>query len=161
MDTETSLIDIYKILIGQIQFEGKLIWTRNQVFLVLNSAIIAVLSVSGQGQSGSLATIAASVIGVVLCILWIFTVARSRAYYRYWVTQARAVERLLKLDVKIFDTLSLATQAKTRGVIKIGDFEFSLGRDEKFASISRITLLVAYVFIVVWILLSIAVLGQV
>jgi hypothetical protein len=154
--SDEDLSETYKILIGQLQFEGNLIWTRNQVFLILNSAIIAILSVSDQVKSNVPVIFAASFVGVVLCLLWLFTVERSRVYYQYWVTQTRALEDHLQSSTMIFETLH---QANAGQVVKIGKHIFRMSALARFASISRITRLVAFAFIVVWIGLAVAMLA--
>jgi hypothetical protein len=152
---DENLSETYKILIGQLQFEGNLIWTRNQVFLILNSVIIAILSVSDEVKTNTPIILATSFVGVVLCLLWLFTVERSRVYYQYWVTQARALEDRLQSSTMIFETLH---QANAGQAVQIGRQIFRMSAIARFASISRITRLVALAFIVVWIGLAVAML---
>jgi hypothetical protein len=152
---DENLSEIYHMLIGQLQFEGKLIWTRHQVFFVLNSAIFAGLSLSNRpGVTGIDVRIvyAASVFGVVLCVLWFLTAIRSQVYYRYWITQTRAIENRMNSSSTVFRDLYRAHLGE---VVKIGDEEFSFKPIERFASISRISRFVAVAFTVIWIGLAI------
>lgn len=154
---DENLFDAYHILIQQLQFEGNLIWTRHQVFIVLNSVIFAGLSLSNRpGVPGIDIRIiyAVSLFGTILCVLWFLTALRSQVIYRYWITQTRAIERRLDTDTNIFRDLHLAHLGQ---VVEIGiDKEkFSFKPIERFASISRISRFVALAFMVIWIGLAI------
>ena len=151
-----SLSETYHMLIGQLQFEGKLIWTRHQVFIVLNSAILAGISLGNRPGASNVdirIVYAASAFGVILCILWFLTAMRSEVYYRYWISQARAVERQMPSSVPVFRDLHRAHRGET---VKIGDEVFRFKPIEQFASIGRISRLVAVAFFVIWIGLAIA-----
>jgi hypothetical protein len=156
-NSNKDLSDAYHMLIGQLQFEGNLIWTRHQVFIVLNSVIFAGLSLSNRpGVTGIDIRIvyAASLFGTILCILWFLTAIRSQVFYRYWITQTRAVEKRLNTNTNIFRDLHLAHLGQ---VVEIGEDKekFSFKPIERFASISRISRFVALAFMIIWIGLAI------
>jgi hypothetical protein len=153
---QEHLLETYHMLIGQLQFEGNLIWTRHQVFIILNSAIFAGLSLSNRPGTSDVdirIVYAASLFGIVLCILWFLTAIRSEVYYRYWITQARDVEGQMNASIPILHNLHLAHRGEA---VEIGNDVFVFRRIERFASISRISRLVAIAFFVIWVGLAAA-----
>jgi hypothetical protein len=151
-----KLSETYHMLIGQLQFEGKLIWTRHQVFIVLNSAILAGISLSNPPAASSpdiRIIYAASTFGIILCILWFLTAMRSEVYYRYWISQARVVEGQMTSSVPVLRDLHRAHCGEP---VKIGDEVFRFKPVERFASIGRISRLVAIAFFIIWIGLAVA-----
>ena len=160
MDSENlsqeDLSETYHMLIGQLQFEGKLIWTRHQVFIVLNSAIFAGISLSnrpGVSDTDIRIVYAASAFGIILCILWFLTALRSQVYYRYWISQARAVESQMTSRVPVFQDLHRAHHGEP---VRIGNEVFRFRLMEQFASISRISRFVAIAFFIIWVGLAVA-----
>jgi NADH:ubiquinone oxidoreductase subunit 2 (subunit N) len=146
-------LEIYKLLVGQLHYEGTLLWTRNQIFLVLNTAIIAIMNLDvftklGQTNNDATTRLAAALIGIVLCLLWLLSVTRSQAYYRYWITRIRSIEKQMQSGVQLFNDLHDVYFGAT---IVIDEEEFRFDWITRFASIGRIVRLVAWAFIIVWI----------
>jgi hypothetical protein len=150
-----NLHEIYKMLIGQLQYEGNLIWTRHQVFIVLNSIIFTAVSLSGRSETFGtdiLIVYAASAFGMSLCVLWFLTAKRSEAYYRYWISQTREVEAKIKSSIPVFVDLHRAHKGES---VNIGNETFRFTRIERFASIGKISRWVAIAFFIIWIGLAI------
>jgi len=153
---QKDLLETYHMLIEQLRFEGELIWTRHQVFIVLNSVIFAGISLSNRPNISSIdirIVYAAATFGVILCVLWFLTTLRSQVYYRYWISQARAVESQMTTSLPVLRDLHLAHQGKE---VDIGGEKFRFNPIERFASISRISRLVAIAFFAIWVGLAVA-----
>ena len=90
-------IEIYKVLVQQRNYEGILLWTRNQAFLIVNSLSIGILGAfEKNNQSYDEGTLIIetliSFIGVIVSITWIVAIRRSQIYDNYWGKHLRKYE---------------------------------------------------------------------
>jgi hypothetical protein len=91
-------IEIYKTLVQQRNYEGVLLWTRNQAFLIVNSLSIGILGAFEKtSQTSDEGTIIIesliSLIGMIISITWIVAIGRSQVYDNYWGIVLRDLEQ--------------------------------------------------------------------
>ncbi len=107
MTTDTNQIDDIKIqynsLIQLTIYEGQLIWSVFSNLLAVNSFIIAfsvaILSVMGQYK---LISIIFSILGLVICCIWLISTKRMFSYYDFRFACLRECEKQLFSDDKCY-----------------------------------------------------------
>jgi hypothetical protein len=95
VNSETNIrLEAYKILIDLLKYEGELIWSRTQVFLTINGAVIALLSwvwtLNGWGPI--VITIGVCSISAFLNVIWVAVLRRGQVHSDYWNLQLKSLE---------------------------------------------------------------------
>jgi hypothetical protein len=97
MALKTEDLERYKVAIEHVRYEGQLLWQIFGSFLLTHTIFMAFLlqAATGNAQiipSYRLGMFIASIAGMVLCIPWAGSYARSSAFYIFRMAQARQVE---------------------------------------------------------------------
>ncbi len=95
--TEKEALLNHDKLINMQQFEARLHWQRNNVFLVVSSILLLALS----QFENFLIQIIISIFGLLLNIGWLLIQQRSSSYIKNWKDQAKSLEDNFKI-AKIF-----------------------------------------------------------
>lgn len=164
-DAEDKSIDLqlesYRLLVGLVQAEEQLLWSRNQVFLVINGAMVTALglvrpssniplSISSALISNEL-YIAICIVGALMNFLWLTMIFRSEAFYNHWFEQLKYLEREYLDPIKIFQ---YADDYFSKGEITLGNQTFRLPREAKFVKIYKALVITSLGFLMVWIILA-------
>ena len=83
----------YRVAVNLWTYQGSLNWNRFNVMLAANSIIVAVLGVVSNQSTSLVIRFLLPVIGLFLCVVWVFLTSRGFDYHRYWSAQALALER--------------------------------------------------------------------
>jgi len=86
-----------------IGYESKNYWDRYNVFLALNSGLLAALVLLGsRSPIMKLPLVGISFFGMIQGIAWFLVVARASAYLRHWIKTAREIEENKLQQLTIF-----------------------------------------------------------
>lgn len=87
-------LEVYKILIELLKYEGGLIWSRTQIFLSINAVAIALSQWVGNLEGGvsKAVMIGLCIVSALLNLIWVLVIRHSRYYSAYWNLQLRAIE---------------------------------------------------------------------
>lgn len=100
---ETIWLENYKLLMDLIGYESKNYWDRYNVFLALNSGLLAALVLLGsRSPIMKLPLVGISFFGMIQGIAWFLVVARASAYLRHWIKTAREIEENKLQQLTIF-----------------------------------------------------------
>jgi hypothetical protein len=151
-------LEAYKILVSQIQQEESLFWKRIDIFLIVNSGLIAIL---GLGRSSGVVTssggislaisLAICAIGFFMCFLWLIIVKRSEAFYEHWYEQLKFLEREYLAPINIFQ---VADDYFAKGEITLGKERFKLDPVSRLIHIYHALIVAVMIFMVVWLILA-------
>ncbi|MBM4035219.1 MAG: hypothetical protein FJ291_26040 [Planctomycetes bacterium] len=151
-------LEAYKLLTGLLQHEEALFWKRNEIMLLINTGLLAIVGLGkaapGSGAPGLPSSFALLVclIGLLMCALWLIIVRRSQAFYNHWYEQLKFLERT-KLDpVKTFQ---LADDYFEKGHVMLGDRPFDLGPIARRMRIYDAMTAAPVIFGVVWIVVAV------
>ena len=99
----------YTLLTGMIQYEGTVMWTRSQLYLVAHAALLGFVSTKlPYGDLGSIlwtqfvTVFIFAVSGLCLAHFWRLSLAASEHYLEHWLDDARAIEPESFDDIQIF-----------------------------------------------------------
>ena len=150
----------YKILVGMLNHEEDLFWTRNQAFLVINGALVTILGLIAPGGKVSLGSpkpieLTICLIGILICGLWFMTIRRSEAFYNIWYEQLKYLEKQYLKPLAIFQN---AEEFFAQGRIKLGEQELRLDALAKESRIYLATVAAASILLVTWALLALSIL---
>lgn len=107
-DTQKLPLEAYKLLVGMLQQEEMFLWRRSEFFIVINGALYSALGlILPKGDmsgpfSLQLIPIIICAVGVVLCLLWLFTTARGEAFFNYWQEHLKYLEHDFLSPIRIF-----------------------------------------------------------
>lgn len=102
---EEISLEEYKLIVKMNIYEGEVYWSRFNVFLAVNSALLAVIVLVLRGNSDINAGITSSlrtfismvsVGGSVVSLVWLFSSLRAHEFYRYWIDRGKEIENTLK-----------------------------------------------------------------
>lgn len=150
--------EFYKELIGYIKHEETQFWSRNQVFLAINAAMLTLLGLT-QRQQGCLDNISGYIINGALCffgfiisILWFVIIHRSESFYNHWYEQLKYIENRDHYHLKIFN---MADSYFDSGRVLIGKNEFRLSPIAKCLRIFLVVRIISIMVAVIWIALGV------
>lgn len=156
-------LEAYKMLAEIMQSEEKLLWDRNQVFLIINGAMITALGLIRPAQAAPAVGqtlnvgapkeffLAICVIGALVSFLWLTTILRSEAFYNHWFEQLKYLERQYLAPIQTFQ---LADDYFAKGEITLGTEKFKLPREAKIIRIYQALVITAAGFLVTWVILA-------
>jgi uncharacterized RDD family membrane protein YckC len=98
-NAHANVIEGYKQLGDMLRHEEALFWKRMETFLIVNAGLLGILglfwpetpSVLGQPQTAQqtypseLLGITISIVGLIMCLIWLIVVRRSEAFYNLTV----------------------------------------------------------------------------
>jgi len=97
---EQLLLEEYRMLSSMWQYEGNLFWQRHTVYLLVETALLALLGhlltretriVCEFDPVGAVA-IALGFAGLTISVCWLGSTARARDYYKLWAAGMRSIE---------------------------------------------------------------------
>ncbi len=160
-DETNTRLEGYKTLVELLKYEGEMLWTRTQVFLTINGAVLALLSWiwTFNVWASKLITLGLSIISVLLNWIWILTLRRAAIYSNYWNLQVRSLEGQLP-PLSIYRTLDKLRQGEeiSLEIRKIGntkETDIVSVRWSKRARVHKLLEIVAWLFVVGWTLAGI------
>jgi hypothetical protein len=125
---------------------------------VINGALFSVLGLllpknnpSGIFSQPLVPTIICGV-GVVLCLLWLFTTARGEAFFNYWQEYLKYLEKDFLSPVSIFQD---ADKYFLKWSIELGERKLNLGFLPRLLKITRVLEISSLIFAAVWLVLGI------
>jgi len=159
---EITLLENYKLLLGIIKNENKMFWDRNNVFLTLNSSLLAASVFLFSLFSSVLTTLylrlgafTICILGTVFSIVWLYILNKARIRLNHWVSLAREIEE------PEFNYSDFSTENRKLNNLCIFRAEDTFVRNVKFyekAKTMKIALIIpagyigAWLFLVLWIL---------
>ena len=134
--------DLYSFLLGAREQDSQRYWAIFGVMNVINGGLF--------GFAASTITpdplkIVASLLGIGLCILWIFAVLRMSAWVRWWE------ERLEQLESHYFLTIEAKPQEDTEFIEGFRVFRNRKGAVTAGCSTRAVGMWIPSIFIVAWI----------
>jgi len=99
---DASMIDLrvrqFGVVAGYLQYENSVYWTRSQLFLVGNSALVGLLAtalpLTASVSWSRIYTLAvAFTLGLILCILWLKILLAACGWIDHWHKQLRHLEQ--------------------------------------------------------------------
>jgi hypothetical protein len=161
----------YRQLAAQLRHEESLSWKRLETFLVISSALVALIglfwpsgsptpvilgTMSTSGGRGLL-TVLISLIGLMLFLGWVVVVRRSEAFHDFRYLQLIDMEKSSKEPLTVF---TAADEYFDKGVATVGGKSHHLDWISRRARIFQVMTAVPIVFAVVWgVLLGYFILG--
>lgn len=86
------MIEVYKISLEQVRYEGNLTWKVFSSFLLTHTIFLGfLLTYLSKGAQKEILFLT-SLFGLVLCLPWLAAYLRSSDYYRFRMAQARKAE---------------------------------------------------------------------
>lgn len=145
----------YRLLVDLVKHEEQMLWSRTQLFFILNSAFVAILGYGGSQKLDGLLTTPAlfklvCFYGVFTSVLWPVLLKRTVDFYDHWVEQLKFLESTYPVPIKTFQ---LADEYFVKGRITLGGHTFEMGRFAKLLRIHQILTLIPLVFLVMWLLM--------
>ena len=133
---ESRILEGYRQLADQLRHEETLSWKRLETFLVVSSALVAIIGLfwanatAGPGFLGlSFIGAAIAFVGLVLSICWIVVVRRSEAFHNFRYLQLIEMEESHLAPLGVFtladayfsgdDVSILGESRRLRGIAKI------------------------------------------
>lgn len=137
---KNDAIELYKMVVSLRNYEGTLLWTRNQIFLIVNSISMLfqafVLKSDMRNDVESMAMGAAiTIVGIIVSLTWIFSIQRSEVYDSYWSATLKKLEN----EHRLYPLFS--------GIQSFMNTQPSLRRSLKIGTIAKI---IAGCFLVIW-----------
>lgn len=89
----------YQAAVTLWTYEGGLLWSKFNTLLVANSVVLAALALNVTASKPlAFLTVALSLAGIALCLLWAQATKRSFDSYKYWIFSARELEESFLKD---------------------------------------------------------------
>ena len=151
-------LEAYKLLVGMAQQEETFFWRRSEFFIVINGGLFSALGLilPKDGTSGNhplnFVPVTICVVGVVLCLLWLFTAARGEAFFNLWNEQLKYLEQTYLSPIKIYRN---ADKYFIKGRIKLGKEEFKLNFLARWIKITHALEISSVIFSLVWVVLAV------
>jgi hypothetical protein len=159
VDTQKLPLEAYKLLVGLLQQEETFIWRRSEFFIVVNGALFSALGLilPKDDMSGPfslrLVPIVICAVGVILCLLWLFTTARGEAFFNYWEEHLKYLEHDFLSPISIFQDVDKYFSKKR---IKLGKAKpLKLPFLARLLKITRALEVSSSIFGVVWLILGV------
>lgn len=118
--TEQDLaIRQYAPILGYMGTECSMFWSRSQLFLVANSALIgfAAKDITGLQKNDELAKLwlylALSILGLLLCGLWLVTIKLGSKWMNWWI------RKLKQLEPTAYGAITLWSERPPMGRLKV------------------------------------------
>jgi hypothetical protein len=151
-------LEAYKLLVGLIEHEEQMLWSRNQAFLVINGAMITALGVIRPSQSPSPTVtpkefyLAFCAVSVLANLLWLLIILRSEAFYNYWAEQIKYLEGKYLAPI---NTFQLGDEYFSKGEVMLGNEKLKLPRGARVLRIYQTLSIVSLGFLAIWVVLAI------
>ena len=81
---QKSLITLYEKAVDIWRYSGNQFWASFNIFLLANSIIITIVSLSIPQKSLLELVVGSSFLGIALCLLWFFLMKRGWEHDNYW-----------------------------------------------------------------------------
>lgn len=101
----------YQAAVNLWIYEGSQIWSKFTAMIYANTIVVAtigIITTSTRAADLGVFRVTLGILGLVLCMAWIFLTKRSFEYYNYWILSARELEE---------NHLSDAVQTVSRGAV--------------------------------------------
>ena len=99
-DTKFYALEEYKLAVQLTMYQSKMFWDVFNIFLVLNSGLLAVLGILlREGVSSFRFVLPLALTGCTVCIFWFFVLGRSKAYQSYYIFRTRELRTKLGFEV--------------------------------------------------------------
>lgn len=97
MDKEEKELEMYKVAIDLVRFEGEMLWQINNAFMVVHTIFISFIAITGfsvtmENENLNLPCFIGGILGIVLIVPWYGTFLRNSKYYHFRMAQAREIE---------------------------------------------------------------------
>jgi hypothetical protein len=97
---EQLLLEEYRMLSSLWQYEGSLFWQRHTVYLLVETALLALLGhlltretrIMCEFDPVGPMAIALGIAGLTISVCWLGSTARARDYYKLWAAAIRSIE---------------------------------------------------------------------
>lgn len=98
--TYANLLEHYKIAVNMHKEEANRYWTRNNVFLILNGALLAIFS-KDIGEKAFI-IIVVSFIGITISLAWFGILNKGKSQIERWRKVIDSIENNFQNELKIF-----------------------------------------------------------
>jgi len=119
-NASTVVAMAHQSAVRMVAYEGRTFWNVTAVyiqfaFLLIAAGVFPAFVGSNEPQLISLGALLASLLGLLLTVLWYALASRVRKYQRYWIFSARELERSLPKHLQMFirgEVLSLGDNVR-------------------------------------------------
>lgn len=127
---EEKAPEAYKYAIEMVLNEATILWTSSSAFLIANSILVAVIANILTIKSDDflfrinpmLVLISVSIIGIIVCVLWLFNFNRRSDYYKFRAAQVK------KFEPASWELFSGIGEKFTKGeVVHLNGLHYSFG----------------------------------
>jgi hypothetical protein len=110
----------YDIVLKHLAYENTAYWTRSQLFLVANAALIGFAlkeiptSLVGVSKTRLVTLLVCSVVGILLAVLWIYGLKAGQGWINHWVAALKSWEGSAFGDVNLLRSRPDGVPSATR-----------------------------------------------
>ncbi|MCE5250269.1 hypothetical protein LLG96_08620 [bacterium] len=145
----------YQVAVSLWTSESEQTWARFNVMIVANSIILAIIGLVVTSEHAMLSiSFVMSIVGIIMCIMWLFITKRGFDYQDYYVNSARELEeRFLRHVIKTASRGSIFADGQSVTFELDGKTtKFQMSRCSRIARARFISIVVIFLFIIVYVL---------
>jgi hypothetical protein len=157
-----TILEAYRQLCEFVRHEEDLLWKRMEIFLILNSALVALVGLGATTNNGTFFSaprlsnflspigMLLSLLGAMLNFSWLLIIRRSHVFHNLWVLQLIVLEKEYLAPLRIFQK---AYEYLAKGSTSLGDKQLRLSSLFRFGKYYTILMIIPTSLTVFWIIL--------